>query len=210
MGHEHSTVCLGFAEGRFPVGTHLCQIYSDVDERDRSLRTFLASGLRDRERAACFSKNLDKESLIAFLEEEGIAFQNAVEKGDLTLAETAEVYFRDGRFDPDRMLALLRAFQEDSLAGCYAAARVIGEMDPAIQDVPGGERLGEYESRVTMLVREHPVTAVCQYDARAFDGAMILDVLKVHPLMVVNGAVVRNPFFIRPEDYLESRCHIGE
>lgn len=60
----------------------------------------------------------------------------------------------------------------------------------------------EYEARVSLLLRDHPVTAVCQYDARAFDGAVIMDVLKVHPLMVIRGAVVHNPFFVRPEDYL--------
>ena len=33
---------------------------------------------------------------------------------------------------------------------------------------------------------------------------LIMDVLKVHPLMVVRGAVVRNPFFVPPEEFLRS------
>ena len=84
----------------------------------------------------------------------------------------------------------------------FNGGRVIGEMTPEVQQVPGGERLLEYESRVSLLLRTHPVTSVCQYDARTFDGATIMDILKVHPLMVVRGSVVRNPFFIPPEEFL--------
>ena len=60
-------------------------------------------------------------------------------------------------------------------------------MIPEVQSVPGGDRLLEYESRVSMLLRDHPVTAVCQYDANEFDGATIIDVLKVHPQMIIGA-----------------------
>jgi hypothetical protein len=48
------------------------------------------------------------------------------------------------------------------------------------------------------------MTTMCQYDARVFDGAVLLDVLKVHPAMVVRGNVIHNPFFIPPDEYLAS------
>jgi hypothetical protein len=76
-------------------------------------------------------------------------------------------------------------------------------MIPEIQHVPGGERLLEYESRVSILLRDHPVTSVCQYDANLFDGATIMEVLKVHPKMIINGMVINNPFYILPESYLQ-------
>ena len=85
----------------------------------------------------------------------------------------------------------------------FSAARVIGEMIPEIKHIPGGERLLEYESRISILLRDRPVTSICQYDANEFDGATIMDVLKVHPKMIVNGAVINNPFFIKPEEYLK-------
>jgi len=76
-------------------------------------------------------------------------------------------------------------------------------MIPEIETIAGGERLLEYESRVTLLLREKPVTAVCQYNANRFDGATIMDVLKVHPQMIVRDAIIYNPFFISPEEYLQ-------
>ena len=44
--------------------------------------------------------------------------------------------------------------------------------------------------------------AVCQYDANAFDGATLMKILKVHPMMVIRGAVVRNPCYIQPDEFL--------
>lgn len=194
---------LGLTEQPFPVGSHICQIYSDDNERLDSLLKYLESGLSNGEKAACFSDNLDDSVLADHLAVHGLNHEHLCRSGALTRASTTDVYFQDGRFDPDRMLSMLRAFYESARADGYTAARVIGEMIPAVHNIPGGSRLMEYESRVSLFMRECPVTAVCQYNANIFDGATIMQVLKVHPLMVIRGAVVHNPYFIPPEEYLK-------
>jgi hypothetical protein len=101
------------------------------------------------------------------------------------------------------MLGLLKQFYENSVNNKNEGARVIGEMVPEIEHIEGGSRLMEYESKVSLLLKRYPITAVCQYDARAFDGATIMDILKVHPYMIVRGSVVHNPFYITPEEFLD-------
>jgi len=205
MAQNAHTVSLGFTGQQFEPGVHICQILSSDEERQEALLKFILSGLQWGERTACFSEHIKEQVLREFLGNYGIAYDEQKAKGGLSLARTGDVYFKDDRFDPERMLGLLRGFHAEAMAQGYPAARVIGEMTPEIQHVPGGSRLLEYESRVSMLLRECPVSAVCQYDARAFDGATIMDVLKVHPLMVVRGAVVHNPFYTSPEDYLKGQ-----
>ena len=100
------------------------------------------------------------------------------------------------------MIQNLTNFYNDSIKLNFKGARVVGEMIPEVEKMPGGDRLLEYESRISILTRTVPVTAVCQYDANSFDGGTIMEVLKVHPMMIVNGSVVQNPFFIEPEIYL--------
>jgi hypothetical protein len=118
------------------------------------------------------------------------------------MSEARDVYFQDDVFDPDRILSGLADYYRESRKLGYEATRVIGEMIPEVGGVEGGDRLLEYESRVTLFLEEYPVTAVCQYDARRFSGAMIMDVLKVHPRMIVGGKVLHNPFYIPPEEAL--------
>ncbi|MFZ6031027.1 MAG: MEDS domain-containing protein [Chloroflexota bacterium] len=202
MTTNYSTISLGFTDQEFPAGVHVCQIFESDRERDESLKRFLLSGLQAGECTSCYAENVDQAALGAFFGRYGVSIDEARESGALTLAGTRGVYFQDNRFEPERMLTMLRQYYLDAVQQGYPAARVIGEMLPDVQHISGGERLLEYEARVSLLLREYPITAVCQYDARKFDGATIMDILKVHPLMVVRGSVVRNPFFISPEEYL--------
>ena len=195
-------VSLGFTNQSFPAGVHICQIFNDDDERLDSLLEFLRSGLAAGEKAACFTEKLDDTHLANYLAGHGFCCDKLKESGALTKAGTSGAYFQDGRFDPDRMLGVLRKYHEDSVTEGYPAARVIGEMTAEIETIDGGSRLMEYESRVSLLLKDHPVTAVCQYDANKFDGATIMKVLKVHPLMVIRGAVVHNPYYVSPEEFL--------
>jgi len=197
-----TSVSLGFTEQTFPPGVHICQIFSESLEWQDSLLRYLSSGLKSGEKTCCFSEKADADLLESHFRSEGLDYGKALQAGAVALARTEEVYFERDRFEPERMLELLRKFYEQAISEGYPAARVIGEMSPRIQSIEGGGRLLEYESKVSLLLKTHPITAVCQYDARCFDGATILDVLKVHPLMIVRGAVVHNPFFIPPETYL--------
>ena len=203
MCSKDNLVDLGFTEARLPAGTHLCQIYSDDNERDSSLLQFLLRGIQSGECNACFSENISKETLAEYFSEHGVSLTEAESSGAFSLSPTREVYFENNRFDPERMLKLLTAFYESSVEGGYSGARVIGEMSSEVEHIEGGSRLLEYESRVCMLLRDHPLTAVCQYNAHEFEGSTIMDVLKVHPMMIVRGLVVHNPFFIPPEEFLD-------
>lgn len=204
MPHDHSKISLGFTDGEFHPGVHICQIFNEDEEREESLLKFLLSGVQGQEKSSCFSENISSAALEKFFKPFGFLYDDLVKSGAISLAGTSDVYFQNDEFSPDRMLELLKEFHIDSQNQGFKAARVIGEMTPEVKDISGGNRLLEYESKVSLLLEEHPVTAVCQYDARLFDGATVMDVLKVHPLMVVRGIVVHNPFFVPPEEFLNS------
>jgi hypothetical protein len=202
MCQKDQTVDLGFVDSRMPAGTHICQIYNLDEERNDSLLKYLLSGINSGERVTCFSDNITEDEIEEYFKEKGLSFNEARDKGDVSLSSTGAAYFQNDKFDPDIMLDLLTKFYDDAMKDGYPACRVIGEMSPEIDNVPGGSRLMEYECLVTRLLEDHPVTAVCQYDASKFDGGTIMEVLKVHPQMVVNGMVLNNPFFIPPDEYL--------
>lgn len=193
---------LGFANERFEPGAHICHIYSDDAEQQDALLKFVLTGVQGGERSSCFSEYCDEQAIADALGRNGISYAEVARAGAVTLGGVRDVYFEAGDFDPERMLGKLRGLYRQSKEEGYPAARVIGDMLPEVLDIAGRARLLEYESRVTLLQRECPVTAVCQYDGRAFSGADILEILKVHPLTVVQGAVIHNPFYIPPEAYL--------
>lgn len=202
MENNNQKISLGFTNQQFEPGVHICQIFNDDDERHGALVNYIVSGLQTGENAACFSEKETETTLSEGFFKNGITYKQVEKSGEFTLSKTAEVYFDGGTFDPERMLNLLKEFYENSIKENRSGARVIGEMLPEIDHIPGGSRLMEYEAKVSLLLRQYPINAVCQYDARLFDGSAILDILKVHPYMIVRGSVVHNPFFMQPEEYL--------
>jgi hypothetical protein len=202
MEKDAKKISLGFTKQQFEPGIHICQIFNNDDERHNALVDFLISGILSEENAACFSEKESPSTLSDVFKKNGIEYKKVEEKGEFSLSGTANIYFKDNKFDPDKMIDLLKDFYEKSLNDNKKGARVIGEMTPEIGKVEGGSRLMEYESKVSMLIRKYPVNAVCQYDARSFDGSTILDILKVHPYMIVKGSVIHNPFYIQPEEIL--------
>lgn len=202
MCHGQHLVPLGFCQEKVPAGAHICQIYCEEKERSESLLNYLLVGLQSGERTACFSEKTDANAVRGFLAENNLSYDELELSKAITMAGTRDVYFKGNRFDPDRMLETLSTYHEESRKMGFPFARVIGEMAPEIGEIEGGGRLLEYESRVSLLLKDHPVTAVCQYDANSFDGAVIMDILKVHPQIIMHGKVIHNPFHIPPEIFL--------
>jgi hypothetical protein len=186
---------LGFTHELFPEGTHICYLYSDEDERKRFMSSYVRSGIDDHE-SVTYLPDRGPDMLERAIAELGIA-PSRVPKDQLTLAAAMDIYCPDGEFVPDTMLDQLRKMYSNLPHGCRGA-RVAGEMSWALRDVPGVERLVEYEGRVNDLLKVYPITTLCQYDTRKFSGATIFELLNVHPLMIVHGQIMHNPFYVPP------------
>lgn len=194
-----STVSLGFQAELFPAATHLCYLYNDDEERQRVVAGFVQSGLAAHECVGCFLDVTSPAAVSRRLREWHIP---EPPPATLKVSLALDVYCPNGRFTPATMLDTLRRFRKRALDASLAGARVTGEMEWALQGMHGAERIVEYESMVNVLLPEQPMVVFCQYDTRKFDGGTLFDVLNVHPMMLVRGQVVRNPYYVPPERYL--------
>lgn len=202
MADGRRLISLGFDTEFYPVGTHMCYIFDDDDERRRLMGQYVQSGLEGNEQVGYFVDTMPPDLLKKSLRESGADLPDALEGTQYSIIEAELAYCPDGTFVVDRMLDTLRqAFERSAVEG-YAGARLTGEMTWSTRGHPGSEYLLEYEARINVLVRTVPTTAICQYDAHRFDGATIYGVLSVHPMMIVHGQVHRNPFYIEPEALL--------
>ena len=191
-------ISLGFTEQRVPEGAHICYIYDDEVERERTVRQFLECGLRSREKVMCLVEEVSPEELRASLQ--GIDFPADA----LTVLESAQGYCPSGSFEGDRTLRMIREFyrQATDVEG-YVGARVAGQMAWSLEGNRTTERdLIEYEARVNQVTRECAVSSICQYDAHRFNGRMIVDVLSIHPMMIIRGQLLNNPYYLEPEVFL--------
>lgn len=204
MCSECAKVDLGFSDEKFPQGTHMCYIYNDDEERESLISKYLSAGLKNNERVAYFAHTMDKSEILEMMKGNGQDVQ-ADESDNLIVAGAKETYCPDGTFDMDRMVRNLTDFYQGTIAEGYSTARVSGEMLWVLDGQPGTERLMEYESLGDIVLKPNPITIICQYDARKFDGATILNCLKVHPYMIVKGQIVRNPYYLSHEEFMAEK-----
>ncbi|MCU1500226.1 MAG: hypothetical protein JWM47_4179 [Acidimicrobiales bacterium] len=196
--HVHTPlrqIPLGFTSELYPEGTHICYLYSDEEERKRFMSLYVSSGIDERE-AVTYVADAGVELLDHAIEGLGIA--PPLRQQEQFMVTTAmKTYFPDGRFVPEDMLEHIRTMYASVPADC-AGARATAEMTWALHDIPGAERIIEYEARINEVLKTHPITTLCQYDTRKFSGGMIYELLNVHPIMIVHGQIMRNPFYVAP------------
>ena len=189
-------ISLGLGGDLYPEGGHICGLYGDARDRKRILRSFVHSGLDAGEAVEYVADVASADDLERVLHALGIVAPDAAARCRLTVRPTAATYFPDGHFAPGPMLEHLRDTYVHAIAEARAGARLAGEMTWALRGVPGAERLPEYEARINELVESHPVTVLCQYDTSSFDGATIFAALAAHPMLIVRGQILRNPFYV--------------
>jgi hypothetical protein len=194
-------ISLGFAQRRFPAGTHMCFVYDSDSDRHRVMAPYLAAGLAGDERVTYLS-HFAPEEVLAWLYGAGVPAAMTETRGAVEVLPAEPTYCPDGTFDPETMLQTLREFRAQADAAGYSGLRASGEMGWALSGLPGSERLLEYEAKLNYVFPECQITGICQYDANRWDGATLLHVLRVHPYMVVRGQVLENPYYMTPDVYL--------
>lgn len=171
-------------------GDHLCLAFTDDAEQRRVVTTYLASGLHRGERVMHFADQLAPQAVLDWLTASGTDPRPALEKGQLVVTTADDSYLATGSFDADGMVATLRQEVRESLTAGYTGFRVSGEMGWALRQVPGADRLADYETKVNQVFAGQRASAVCQYDARRFTPDQLGHLHGCHP-----GAVEPEPLY---------------
>jgi hypothetical protein len=202
---ESKGTAMGFTDERFPGSHHICLIYETDEQRQRVVSEFLAAGIERGELVRYFTDRTEPEQIRAWLLELGVEVPAAEARGAFTVSRAESAYCPTGRFDPRAMIAgSVQRYGAAAQAG-YSGVRSCGEMSWVFRGREGSERFLEYEALLNTVDESFPHSGMCQYDAHLFDGATLFKVLQIHPFMVAQGQVVRNPYYTTPEEFLAKR-----
>lgn len=192
---------LGFTTEAVPECHHLCLIYDNEEQRREIVSKYLAAGIQHGEIVRYFADTTAPEEIHAWLSDMGLESEES-EAFRILSAESA--YCPGGHHAPRQVLdnAILR-YGTARQAG-FSASRACGEMTWVLRSIPDADRFLEYEVGLNMIEHDFPRIGMCQYDARRFDGATLFKVLQVHPYMVAQGQIIRNPFYLQPEEFLKN------
>jgi len=169
------TVTVGGAA--IPLRTHLAPIFSTDLGGLRLAVPFLADGLRSGQPCFLAATGPVLERYVrALSQEHTIDVDAAKESGRLTIVGWPGATVDEALANWERLFG-------KSLEGGPTILRVVGEMACERLMFSSDAEMLAYEEAYEVMARRYPAVTLCQYDAREFNGEVILRVLKAHPDM---------------------------
>jgi hypothetical protein len=198
-------VALGILGLAVPRGSHICTFYRGPSGRDEIVLPFLAEGIRARDKCLCILESALPSEVLSKLALQ-VDVGPPVETGQLELATPAEAYLRSGAFSTEDMIDY---WGEEAAAtetdGDFSLTRATGEMPSVVNQPAGRAEFFRYEAKLNEVIPSYPQVILCLYDLERFGAEVLMDALRTHPTVAVDGMVHDNPYYIEPGKYLARR-----
>lgn len=194
--------------GGRPLGNvrHICAFFHHKKEEHQTLIDFIKEGLERRERAFHIVDSREREGHRSRLTGDGIAVGDAEKSGQLKIACWEEAYLKDGHFDQHRQIELIQSILKEGKQRGFPLTRLIANMEWALEDKAGVEDIVEYESRLNYILPNYDDPVVCTYDLSRFNAGVAMDILRTHPVAILDGVLQENPLYVNPDEFLKERA----
>jgi hypothetical protein len=193
---------IALAGHRLETARHVCALFSSDEEEFRVLSPFVLEGFQLDERAVHIINPQQRSEHLQRLAALGIDTASAEQRGQLELRTSHDTYLHGGRFDADRVLSMFEQLVAGNAERGFARSRIICRMDWAASDSALVDDMIEFESRMNDLWRHHDDVVICAYHLGKFGGSALVDILQTHPMVIVDGVLHDNPFFVPPAQFV--------
>jgi hypothetical protein len=193
---------VNLARSTIPCRCHVCAFFSSADEEYPVLLPFMKDGLLAGDSSVQIVNKEHYKERKRRLAEAGIASDAAEQSGQLEIRPWENAYLRDGKFEQDRMIDLLAEVGSAGEKRGSGFTRLWANMEWALEDFPGTRDLVEYESRLNYVLPKYNMATVCTYDLAKFGAAVMMDIMRTHPLVIIGGILHENPFYVPPDEFL--------
>lgn len=192
-----------FAGTQFGDQRHVCAFFHNSEETYRVLLPFIKDGFDCRDRAFHVVDPDRRKEHFERLESAGIDTAAAESSGQLKVYGWNDAHIDpSGHFNQHRMLTLIEDELKFGAMHGFGVSRAIGHMGWALEDRLGIDDLVEYEARLNYILPRYKDPVICVYDISKFSGAVIVDILRTHPMVIIGGTLQENPFFVPPDEFL--------
>jgi hypothetical protein len=181
---------------------HVCAFFNNMDEEHRVLRSFYKDGFDRGEKATHIVDSENREAYLNRLAEVGVNVRELIGHGRLEVLPWIDMYVRDHRFDQDAMLASVENLIRSGAAAGSKRTRLVGHhMGWLYVDQPALSNLVEYEARLNHVLSRYSDPVICNYDLSKFSASVAMDIMRTHPLVIIGGLLLANPFFV-PDQFI--------
>lgn len=184
---------------------HICAFFRDTNDEDRALLPFMKDGLAAGEKVIHTIDPAKRADKINRLGAAGIDFAAAHQQGRFDLHAWTETHLSGGGFDAERTLTFFGQAEATAARQGFPRTRFVTHMEWALENGVILTDLLAYEAKANeiWLAGTGPINPViCAYDLTRFSGEVVVDVMRTHPMTIIDGILYENPYFVPPEDFV--------
>jgi hypothetical protein len=200
MAKQHRPVTL--AGSALEHRCHACAFFHDTEEEYRLLLPFVKEGFEQKDKIFQIVDARHRDERLRRIGALGIDVAAAERSGQLEVRPWENAYLRQDRFDQYAMLELVEEVLGMSKKD-FGVTRLWANMEWSLEDFPGVDDIVEYESRLNEVTSRFDDVVVCTYDLNRFSATMVMDILRIHPQVIIGGILQENPFYLPPEQFLK-------
>ena len=185
--------------GLVAPGIHVCALHVGPAERDLLLFPFLDEGLRRGDKVMCLTDDLEPSQV----RDRAVGPPGSATSfpAQLEVQRATDVYLRAGAFDVDVATQVVVDSVEAAVVADFTLVRTARQMSWALARPDGGADLLLHESALNRVVDHLPALVMCFYDLTTFGADILVDVLRTHAKVLVDGAMVKSPYFNDPSEH---------
>lgn len=199
-----------FAGSVLGAPRHVCAFFHNPDEQYRVLLPFIKEGFECGDRAFHVVDPKLREEHLRRLESAGIVVTATQHRRQLEVATVEETFLRNGRFNPDAVLALIQETLKTGATFGFPFTRFIAHVAGRIlEDGSNADEWIKCEARLNSILPRYNDPVICVYDLAKLGGAVVVDVLRTHPMVIIGGLLHENPFFVPPDEFLRQLWERG-
>jgi hypothetical protein len=185
---------------------HICAFFHSKEERNKVLMPFFKEGFDRGEKLLHIVDARHRDEHLCACQENGINLETCEKTGQLQVLTWEQAYLKDGHFDGDRMVQMLKDVLDGNRAN-GTPMRLMGHMEWALETVPGVTDIVEYETKLNLVSPNYPDPIICVYDLNRHSGSVVMDILRTHPMVIIGGVLQENPLYVPPAEFLAELQH---
>ena len=166
---------VGLPDVMVQTGTHLATYFNSESGRLRLAIPFLRDGIKLGQPTFLIASGEVLDRYIKALEHEvKLELAEARQRGLFATAPTP------GRTVKDALGFWAKLVTAAQSRG-RTVVRIVGDMACVKKSFKSVHQMLIFEREVSLILKQSPTVAVCQYDVREFDGPSLLEAIKAHP-----------------------------
>ena len=187
---------------------HLCLLYDTCEEQNQAVAQFFQAGLERDEKCLYIAGRRAAGEIKEVLKEAGLDIDNLEKSGRFAVVPVAGSCSARATCIHEAEIDFLKREAGKAREEGYSILRVCREAGPVTRDNFRSGDLSLYEANLNEHLPSFPPTIVlCPYNHTKADPEMIREALLNHPLLVRNGYLYHNHYYLEPEKQQNREQH---